>query len=142
MNVEIPPHVRDTATELRAGVPYALKVLTGQLADDPEMGRPSGLPGVLTVMVDGDVFEDCPALAIGYIREPNRIEVRYVKLAPSAEPVADAQDHAQDQDQDQDQPAGPAATRSPDGRQPTPGSASSAGSSTMPPTPTLHSAPA
>ncbi|MFF1420538.1 hypothetical protein [Streptomyces sp. NPDC058280] len=136
MDVEIPPHVRDTATELRAGVPYALKVLTGQLADDPEMGRPSGLPGVLTVMVDGDVFEDCPALAIGYIREPNRIEVRYVKLAPSAEPVADAQD------QDQDQPAGPAATRSPDGRQPTPGSASSAGSSTMPPTPTLRSAPA
>ncbi|WP_256097948.1 SMI1/KNR4 family protein [Streptomyces sp. MnatMP-M17] len=105
MNVEIPSHVRDTASQLGAGVPYALKVLAGQLADDPDMGRPSGLPGVLTVMVDGDVFEDCPALAIGYIREPDRIEVRYVYPVTSAEPVADAQN----QDQDQDQLADPAA---------------------------------
>jgi cell wall assembly regulator SMI1 len=105
VNVEIPAHVRDNATQLGAGVPYALKVLAGQLADDPDMGQPSGLPGILTVMVDGDVFEDCPALVIGYIREPDRIEIRYVNPAPSAEPAADAQG----QDQDQGQPAGPAA---------------------------------
>jgi len=37
------------------------------------MGRPSDLPGILTVTIDGDLFEDCPALAIGYIREPDRI---------------------------------------------------------------------
>lgn len=100
MSVGIPPHIRDTATQLGAGVPYALKVLAGQLAGDPDMGQPSGLPGVLTVTVDGDLFEDCPALAIGYIREPDRIEIRYVNPAPSAEPAADAQD--------QDQPADPA----------------------------------
>ncbi|MBA2951402.1 hypothetical protein [Streptomyces himalayensis] len=29
MNVEIPPHLRDTATQLGVGVPYALKVLAG-----------------------------------------------------------------------------------------------------------------
>ncbi len=78
MNVEIPSHVRDTATQLGAGVPYALKVLAGQLADDPDMGEPAGLPGILTVTVDGDLFEDCPALTIGYIREADRIEIRYV----------------------------------------------------------------
>ncbi|WP_228472860.1 hypothetical protein [Streptomyces cyaneochromogenes] len=91
--VEIPQHVRDTATQLGAGVPYALKVLAGQLADDPDMGRPSGTPGILTVMVDGDLFEDCPDLAIGYIPGPDRIEIRYVNLAASsAELAADAQD--------------------------------------------------
>jgi hypothetical protein len=38
VNVEIPQHVRDTAVQLGAGVPYALKVLAGQLADEPDMG--------------------------------------------------------------------------------------------------------
>jgi cell wall assembly regulator SMI1 len=89
VNVEIPLHIRDTATQLGAGVPYALKVLAGQLADDPDMGQPSDQPGILTATVDGDLFEDCPALAIGYIREPDRIEILYV--APSAKSAADAQ---------------------------------------------------
>ncbi|WP_327241064.1 SMI1/KNR4 family protein [Streptomyces sp. NBC_01320] len=103
MNVEIAADVRETATQLGAGVPYALKVLASQLADDPGMGLPSGLPGILTVTVDGDLFEGCPALAVGYIREPDRIEIRYVALAPSAEPAANSRG------QDQDQPADPAA---------------------------------
>ncbi|WP_405927064.1 hypothetical protein [Streptomyces sp. NBC_00035] len=103
MKVEIQPDVRDTAAQLGAGVPYALKVLAGQLADDPDMGGPSGLPGILTVMVDGDVFEDCPDLSVGYIREPDRIEIRFLRVAPSTEPSTDAQD------QDQGKPADPAA---------------------------------
>jgi hypothetical protein len=49
VNVEIRPLSRDTATQLGTGGPYALKVLAGQLADDPDMGRPSGPPGILTV---------------------------------------------------------------------------------------------
>ncbi|WP_369230628.1 hypothetical protein AB5J56_05550 [Streptomyces sp. R21] len=109
MNVEIDPHVRDTAAQLGSGVPYALKVLAGQLADDPDMGHPSGLPGILTVTVDGDLFEDCPALAVGYIREPDRIEIRYVNPAPSAEPAVDAEDQDEEQGQEPDQPADPAA---------------------------------
>ena len=103
MGVEIPPHVRDASTRYGAGVPYALKVVAGQLADDPDMGLPSSLPGILTVTVDGDLFEDCPALAIGYIREPERIEIRYVSLAPSAEPAAGAQDQDREQAQAQKQ---------------------------------------
>lgn len=103
MNVEISPHVRETALQLGAGVPYALKVLAGQLADDPDMGQPSTLPGILTVMVDGDLFEDCPALAVGYIREPDRIEIRYANTAPSTQLAADAQD------QGEGEPAGPGA---------------------------------
>ncbi|MDT0484397.1 hypothetical protein [Streptomyces doebereineriae] len=55
MTVEIPSHVRETASQLGDGVPYALKVLTGRLADDPDMGEPSALPGILTVMIDGDL---------------------------------------------------------------------------------------
>ncbi|MGW9596444.1 hypothetical protein ACWHLZ_39910 [Streptomyces chartreusis] len=90
MNVEIPSHVSDLATGLGAGVPYALKVLAGRLADDPDMGRPSGLPGILTVMVDGDVFEDCPDLAVGYIREPDRVVIRHGAPASFVEPEADA----------------------------------------------------
>lgn len=107
MKVEIQPDVRDMAAPLGAGVPYALKVLAGQLADDPDMGRPSGLPGILTVTVDGDVFEDCPDLSVGYIREPDRIEIRFLRAVPSADPSTDAQD--QEQGRDQDQPADPAA---------------------------------
>ncbi|MCG7204827.1 hypothetical protein [Streptomyces arenae] len=100
MNVEIPPHVRDTALQFGAGVPYALKVLAGQLVDSPDLGSPSRLPGILTVLIDGDLFEDCPALAVGYIRESDRIEIRYVNLAPHTEPAAD---DAQDEDRSQDQ---------------------------------------
>ncbi|WP_328443737.1 hypothetical protein OG780_01205 [Streptomyces sp. NBC_00386] len=59
MKVEIQPDIRDIAARLGAGVPYALKVLAGQLADDPDMGQPSNLPGILTVTVDGDMFEGC-----------------------------------------------------------------------------------
>ncbi|MFI1487826.1 hypothetical protein [Streptomyces sp. NPDC020747] len=113
MDVEIPPFVRDTATQFGAGVPYALKVVAGQLADDPDMGRPSNLPGILTVTVDGDLFEDCPALAVGYIREPDRIEIRYVNpisFAEPAEPVDPAEpvEDAQGQEQQKERPADPA----------------------------------
>ncbi|MGW1795540.1 SMI1/KNR4 family protein [Streptomyces sp. NPDC001984] len=109
MNVEIPPDVRNTASQLGAGVPYALKVLAGRLADDPDMGRPSGLPGILTVTVDGDLFEDCPGLSVGYIREPDRIEVRYLRPTPSAGLSPDANDQDEEQGRDQDQPADTAA---------------------------------
>jgi hypothetical protein len=108
VDVEIPTDVRDISTRFGAGVPYALKVLAGQLADNPDMGLPSGLPGILTVMVDGDLFEDCPALAVGYIREPDRLEIRYVTLAASVEPTSDTQQDPEP-DQAQVQPADPAA---------------------------------
>ncbi|POX60133.1 hypothetical protein C3492_28705 [Streptomyces sp. Ru62] len=111
MNVEIPPDVRDTAARLGAGVPYALKVLAGRLADDPDMGEPSGLPGILSVAVDGDMFEDCPDFSVGYVREPDRIQFRYLGLTKPTEPDPDTHEHDQDQgqDQDQDQPADTAA---------------------------------
>ncbi|MDX3853689.1 hypothetical protein [Streptomyces sp. AK02-01A] len=105
MKVEIQPDVRDIAAQLGAGAPYALKVLAGRLADDPDMGRPSGLPSILTVMVDGAMFEDCPDLSVGYIRESDRIEIRFLRAAPSTEPSTDA--HDQQQGRDQDQPADP-----------------------------------
>jgi cell wall assembly regulator SMI1 len=98
--------VRDTVGQFGAGVPYALKVVAGQLAEDPDMGRPSGLPGILTVTVGGDLFEDCPALTIGYAREPDRIEVRYVNLAAVGKPAEAAEHH---EDQNPDRSADPAA---------------------------------
>jgi cell wall assembly regulator SMI1 len=87
VDVEIPQLLRDTVAQFGAGAPYALKAVAGQLADDPDMGRPSTLPGILTVTVDGDQFEDCPDLAIGYIREPDWIQIRYVSPISSTEPT-------------------------------------------------------
>lgn len=90
MNAELSPHLCDTVIRLGAGAPYALKVLAGKLADDPELGRPSDLPGVLTVTVDGDVYEDCPALVVGFIREPDLIRIQYVRPVNAAAPAAGA----------------------------------------------------
>ena len=108
MDVEIPALVRETAARFGAGAPYALKAVAGQLADDPGMGVPSRLPGIRTVLVDGDLFEDCPALAVGYLLEPDRIEIRYVALAPAAGPEADAPEP--ERDRDRERPADPHVT--------------------------------
>ncbi|WP_406136658.1 hypothetical protein [Streptomyces sp. NBC_01089] len=80
-----------------------MKVISARLADDPDMGLPSGLPGILTVTVAGDLFEGCPALAIGYIREPERTEIRYVALDPSAEAATDTQDQRGQRDREHQQ---------------------------------------
>ncbi|MFI1701545.1 SMI1/KNR4 family protein [Streptomyces bobili] len=71
--------------------------MAAQLAEDPDMGVPSGLPGVLTVRVDGDLFEDCPDLFVGYVREPDWIQIRFVN------PVrpADLPDREQEQEGEQ-----------------------------------------
>ncbi|MET9441008.1 SMI1/KNR4 family protein [Streptomyces sp. NPDC006610] len=98
MRIEIDPLLRDTAARLGADAPYALKALAGQLADDPDMGRPSDLPGILTVTVDGGMFEDCPDLYVGYIREPDRIEIRYLEAVPSPE-APDGQGEEEEQGQ-------------------------------------------
>ncbi|MBK6012889.1 hypothetical protein [Streptomyces sp. MBT53] len=105
MDVEIPALVRDAAARFGAGAPYALKAVAGQLADDPDMGVPSRLPGIRTVLVDGEMFEDCPSLSVGYLHEPDRIEIRYVALAPSAEP-----DDVQDAEQERELAAEPDVT--------------------------------
>ncbi|MEW2572994.1 SMI1/KNR4 family protein [Streptomyces sp. NPDC047070] len=105
MKVEIQPDVRDIAARLGADVPYALKALAGQLADDPDMGRPSELPGILTVVVDGDMFDDCPDLSVGYIREPDRIEIRFLRAVGPSEVSADAPDPDRDRGLEQVQGA-------------------------------------
>ncbi|MFM9442482.1 hypothetical protein [Streptomyces acidiscabies] len=87
MDIEIPQDVHDIAARLGGGVPYALKALAGQLMDDPDLGEPSGLPGILSVRIEDDVIEDCPALAIGYIREPDWIQIRFLTLARPVEPA-------------------------------------------------------
>ncbi|WP_328492329.1 hypothetical protein OHS59_05880 [Streptomyces sp. NBC_00414] len=103
MKVEVQPDVRESAARLGADAPYALKALTGQLADDPDMGRPSGLPGILTVTVDGAMFDDCPDLSVGYIREPDRIEIRFLEAVPSTEPSTGIPEQKQGQRQRQRQ---------------------------------------
>ncbi|MFJ6983027.1 MULTISPECIES: hypothetical protein [unclassified Streptomyces] len=100
MKVEIQPDVHDIAVRLGGGVPYALKVLAGRLADNPDLGRHSNLPGVLDVTVDGAMFEDCPDLSVGYIREPDRIEIRFLRAAPATEPSMDTRDPEQSRGED------------------------------------------
>ncbi|WP_413755068.1 hypothetical protein [Streptomyces sp. MMBL 11-3] len=99
MKVDIQPDVREIAARLGADVPYALKALAGQLADDPDMGRPSEVPGVLTVTVDGGMFDDCPDLSVGYIREPDRIEIRFLEAHVPSGASTDVpdQEHGLDQ---------------------------------------------
>ncbi|MEV7617365.1 SMI1/KNR4 family protein [Streptomyces sp. NPDC089799] len=99
MDVEIPAPVREAAAGLGDGVPYALKALAGRLSEDPDPGRPSTLPGILEVGIDGDTFQDCPALVVGYVREPDRIEIRYVSRAQDEPPADDADDTDDDPDQ-------------------------------------------
>ncbi|MFM9497297.1 hypothetical protein ACKI1Q_27180 [Streptomyces galilaeus] len=77
--------------------------MAGQLAEDPDMGVPSGLPGVLTVRVDGELFEDCPDLFVGYIREPDWIQIRFVKPVPPAEFPAELPDREREQGREQEQ---------------------------------------
>lgn len=98
MKVEIPQDIRDTAARLGDGAPYALSVIADRLTHDPDMGRPSGLPGILTVMVDGDLFEDCPDLAIGYVREPDRIQIRHLNRARNSESTESAADAGEPED--------------------------------------------
>lgn len=48
--------------------------------------------GIPPVTVDGVLFEDCPDLAVGYIREPDRIQIRYVRPASVAERASAEED--------------------------------------------------
>ncbi|GGU17752.1 hypothetical protein [Streptomyces daghestanicus] len=89
MEVEIERVLRETAGNIAPGVPYALKATAARLAGEPDLGVPSALPGILSLRVDGDLFEDCPDLDIGYIREPDRIRIRFVR-ALDPEPVPEA----------------------------------------------------
>ncbi|MCX4719185.1 hypothetical protein OG818_25955 [Streptomyces virginiae] len=47
--------------------------------------------------IDGDTFEDCPALVVGYLCEPDRIEVRYVSPAHGGTPAGDDQGQSQEE---------------------------------------------
>jgi cell wall assembly regulator SMI1 len=108
VKVDIQPDVHDIAARLGADAPYALKALAGRLADDPDLGRPSGLPGILTVTVDGDMFDDCPDLNVGYIREPDRIEIRFLTAVSSAETFGDGEDAEEGSHDERTRPAEPA----------------------------------
>ncbi|MFG2621870.1 hypothetical protein ACGFXC_30055 [Streptomyces sp. NPDC048507] len=95
MDVHIEDLIRERAARLGAGVPYALKVLTGQLAEDPDMGEPLPLPLGRTVRIDGDTFEDCPALIVDYIREPDRVQILGVKPARPEAPAGHGREQGQ-----------------------------------------------
>jgi hypothetical protein len=73
------------------------------------MGRPSGLPGILGVAVDGETFEDCPALDIGYIREPDRIRIRFLTARSAVEDTPDARDPDGEPEPGQERSADPVA---------------------------------
>ncbi|GAP48262.1 putative uncharacterized protein [Streptomyces azureus] len=76
------------------------------LADEADMGEPSDRPATSPRRSTVTRSEDCPALAIGYIREPDRIEMRYVGPARAAAFPAEAQAQGQDQAQASDQGQG------------------------------------
>jgi cell wall assembly regulator SMI1 len=70
VTVGIPDHIRDLCARLGGGVPYAVKVLARQLADDPRLGKRTGRPGLYAATIDGDTFDDCPPLTVRYAYGP------------------------------------------------------------------------
>ncbi|WP_344575348.1 SMI1/KNR4 family protein [Streptomyces lunalinharesii] len=89
MAVEVPDDIRDQCTRLGPGVAYALKALCAQLADDPLVGNPGWDPSMYVVHVDGETFDDCPALDVHYAYGPpalgaGAVEVRRVDVLTSA----------------------------------------------------------
>ncbi|MFC5719200.1 SMI1/KNR4 family protein [Streptomyces gamaensis] len=81
--VDIPRHVQEHCNQLGKGASYALKVLCAQLSNDPLLGTPQDNPSSYTVEIDGDTFEDCPALQVHYaygppLLEEDRVEIRSV----------------------------------------------------------------
>jgi hypothetical protein len=66
VTVDIPDHIRDLCAHLGDGVPYAVKVLARQLADDPRLGQRTGRLGLYAATIDGYTFDDCPPLTVRY----------------------------------------------------------------------------
>ncbi|MFJ3766131.1 hypothetical protein ACIPQJ_00790 [Streptomyces sp. NPDC090082] len=93
MDVQIEDLIRERAALLGDGVPYALKVLIGQLAEDPDRGRPASFPLGRVVLIDGETFEDCPALVVHYIREPERVRIVAVRPSPPEAPPGGDRHH-------------------------------------------------
>ncbi|WP_229328395.1 SMI1/KNR4 family protein [Streptomyces sp. UNOC14_S4] len=99
--VDIPPYIQERCNELGGGVSYALKVLRAQLGDDPLMGTPQGDPSLYTVDIDGDTFEDCPALLVHYaygppLLEEGRVEIRGITATQAPATGNDDQDQVPD----------------------------------------------
>ncbi|MFD7922183.1 SMI1/KNR4 family protein [Streptomyces sp. NPDC059740] len=87
--VEVPDGIRDQCRQLGPGVVYALKVLCAHLAEDPLMGTLGWEPSEYVVHVDGETFEDCPALDVFYAYGPpaldeGMVQVRRVDVPASA----------------------------------------------------------
>lgn len=86
MAVDVPVDIRERCAELGQGVGYALKVLCLQLEDEPLLGSRQDGPSLYTVEIDGDTFEDCPALRVHYaygppLLEEGRVQIRDVVAA-------------------------------------------------------------
>ncbi|WP_406301128.1 SMI1/KNR4 family protein [Streptomyces sp. NBC_00885] len=74
MAVEVPADIQARCKGLGKGVGYALKVLCAQLEDDPLLGSPTGDRSLYIAQIDGETFEDCPALTVHYAYGPPLLE--------------------------------------------------------------------
>ncbi|RII09201.1 hypothetical protein DSC45_32265 [Streptomyces sp. YIM 130001] len=68
--VDIPPEIHHRCAEVAAGVAYAVRTLALLLDENPRLGRPTGEPSEYVTEIDGETFEDCPALHITYAYGP------------------------------------------------------------------------
>ncbi|RII06958.1 hypothetical protein DSC45_34590 [Streptomyces sp. YIM 130001] len=90
MAVEVPAEIEQRCIELGDGVRYALRVLCRQLDDDPLMGSPAGDPSLYVTEIDGEVFEDCPALIVTYAYGPPALsegQLRITAVQTSQTPI-------------------------------------------------------
>ncbi|MFF3460398.1 SMI1/KNR4 family protein [Streptomyces sp. NPDC002730] len=102
MAVEIPADIQELCKELGKGVEYALKVLCRQLEDNPLLGSPTGDRYLYVAEIDGDTFEDCPALHVHYAYGPPLLvegQVQIRDIAGAQLPASGTGTDAHDRDQ-------------------------------------------
>lgn len=90
MAVGLPADVQERSERLGRGVRYALKVLCGQLEDNPLLGSPTGEPSMYVARIDGETFEDCPELNVQYAYGPPALAEGQVQIlgVEAVQPVA------------------------------------------------------
>ncbi|MEU3822450.1 SMI1/KNR4 family protein [Streptomyces sp. NPDC030392] len=97
VTVDIPDRIRDLCARLGDGVPYAVKVLARQLADNPRLGKRTGRLGLYAATIDGDTFDDCPPLTVRYAYGPpltaeGQLQIRDVEATGPLPATSDADD--------------------------------------------------
>ncbi|MFG7942609.1 SMI1/KNR4 family protein [Streptomyces cacaoi] len=89
MSVDVPAEMYERCKEVGDGAAYAVRVLCGQLDDNPLLGSRQAEPSLYVTRIDGDAFENCPDLDVYYAYGPpalgeGQVQIRRIEpVTPS-----------------------------------------------------------